>query len=113
MYFAGGTSDAELAQTESSVQDALAPEAETGEGKAVFDVKDLDYQSIWSTVKAATGARDVPPTKEEIEEIRKWEHMKVESEKNRQRNAVIRQKQKDQELMLKKAREDVEALRQR
>ena len=111
VYFAGPPGGAAMAQASLQVHDELAPEAEGGEKRVVFDVKDQDYSSIWSLIKAATGAREVPPTLEQEKEMKKLEDMKVQAEKNRKRNAAIRQKQKDQELMLQKARGEVEMLR--
>lgn len=59
-----------------------------------------------------TGAKEVQASQKEEEEVKKLEQMAVQSVKDRERNAKIRQAKKDQERMLQEARGEVERLRQ-
>ena len=96
----------------SPLDDKHAPAAGEAEKTAVVDVRGLDFKSIWDKVRMMTGAKDVAATEAEQAEIKKLEQMKVTSEKDRVRNATIRQAKKDQERMLQEARGEVERLRQ-
>ncbi|TQB72311.1 hypothetical protein MPDQ_006905 [Monascus purpureus] len=111
VYFAGRATDTAM-QHSSQIKDTHAPPPEANEKTIVLDLKDHDYKSIWNRLKAATGAQDVAATPEETAELQKWEKMRAQSEKDRARVAAIRQAKKDQEMMLKKARGEVEMLRQ-
>ena len=99
-------------QLSSHVKDSHAPQPGSNEKTVVLNVKDQDYKSIWSNLKAATGAQDVAPTAEETAEIQKWEQMRAQSEKDRERVVGIRQAKKEQEMILEKARGEVQKLRQ-
>ena len=112
VYFADRISNAAKAEASPQLEDEHAPQTEGSEQKIAFNVRDQDYESIWSMLKKATGAQDVPPTEDEVKELHKLEEMNERSAIDRQRNADIRQKKKDQELMLQQARGEVEMLRQ-
>ena len=96
----------------SPLDDKHAPAAGEAEKTAVVDVRGLDFKSIWDKVRVMTGAKEVEASNAEEEEVKKWERMRVQSEKDRERNANIRQAKKDQERMLQEARGEVERLRQ-
>ena len=113
IYFAGEqASNAANLNAAKEITDKYAPAPGEAEKAAVVDLKDLDFRGIWRKVKIMTGAKDVAATEAEEAEIRKLEQMKVTSEKDRVRNASIRQAKKDQERMLQEARGEVERLRQ-
>lgn len=94
------------------IKDKHAPAPGEAEKTAVVDLKDLDWKKIWDKVKIMTGAKEVQATEQEEQEMKKWEQMAVQSVKDRERNAKIRQAKKDQERMLQEARGEVERLRQ-
>lgn len=94
------------------VKDTHAPPPQPSEKTTVLDLKDLEWKDIWKKVKTVTGARDVMATPEEVEQLKKYEEMRVKSEQDRVRVLQIRQAKKDQERMLQEARGEVERLRQ-
>lgn len=111
IYFAEQASNA-ASLTASQINDKHAPAPSETEKSAVLDVKDLDYQQIWNKVKMMTGAQEIAATAEEEAELRKYEQLRQQSEKDRVRMAALRQARKDQERMLQEARGEVEKLRQ-
>lgn len=111
VYFAERASSTAAADS-SEINDTHAPAPQSNEKTVVLDVKNHDFKSIWGRLKAVTGAKDVPPTPEELAELEKLEQMNVKSVKDRERIAAIRKAKKDQERMLQKARGEVEMLRQ-
>lgn len=115
IYFAEKLSNAASVSNnsnKSAVDDKYAPAAGETEKKAVVDVRDLDFKKIWDKVRVMTGAKEVEASNAEEEEVKKLERMRVQSEKDRERNLSIRQAKKDQERMLQEARGEVERLRQ-
>ncbi|KAA8649779.1 hypothetical protein EYZ11_009077 [Aspergillus tanneri] len=111
IYFAEQTSNA-ASLNPSTISDKHAPEPSSTEKTAVMDVKNLDYKEIWRKVKLMTGAQEIPATAEEEAELRKYEQMRQQADKDRARVAGIRQAKKDQERMLQEARGEVERLRE-
>lgn len=77
-----------------------------------MDLRDLDWKRIWDKVRVMTGAKEVQASAKEEEEVKKLEQMAVQSVKDQERNAKIRQTKRDQERMLQEARGEVERLRQ-
>lgn len=113
VYFAHEPTSAVMANSaEEAVKDGFAPVPEGGEKRVVLNVRDQDWKGIWGRLQTVTGAGDVEPSKEELDEVKKLEQMREQSSKDRERVGSIRQKKKDQEEMLKKARGEVEMLRQ-
>ncbi|KAF7591389.1 hypothetical protein BBP40_001615 [Aspergillus hancockii] len=98
--------------TAAKIEDKHAPAPESTEKSAVVDLKNLDYQEIWNKVKLMTGAQEVPATPEEEAELKKFEQLRQQSDKDRVRIADMRQAKKDQERMLQEARGEVEKLKQ-
>ncbi|KAI9038162.1 mitochondrial 54S ribosomal protein mL61 [Aspergillus affinis] len=111
IYFAEQVSKA-ASLTASQINDKHAPALSETEKSAVLDVKDLDYKQIWNKVKTMTGAQEIAATAEEEAEVRKFEEMRQQGDKDRVRMAALRQAKKDQERMLQEARGEVERLKQ-
>ncbi|KAB8229723.1 hypothetical protein ETB97_008885 [Aspergillus alliaceus] len=111
IYFAERASNA-ASLTAAKIEDKHAPAPESTEKTAVVDLKNLDYKEIWNKVKTMTGAQDVPATPEEETELKKFEQLRQQSDKDRMRIAAMRQAKKDQERMLQEARGEIEKLKQ-
>lgn len=110
IFFSGAPKSTE--HHNSSIQDKYAPSPAEGEKTIVIDTKDKDYKQIWQKVQEATGAQEIPPTAEEVQQLAGFKEMAIKSEQDRARVAGIRQAKKDQERMLQEARGEVEKLRQ-
>lgn len=111
IYFAERASNA-ASLAAAKIEDKHAPAPESTEKTAVVDLKNLDYKEIWNKVKTMTGAQDVPATPEEETELKKFEQLRQQSDKDRMRIAAMRQAKKDQERMLQEARGEIEKLKQ-
>ncbi|OJJ82821.1 mitochondrial 54S ribosomal protein mL61 [Aspergillus glaucus CBS 516.65] len=112
IYFAENASNAATLNAAKDINDKYAPAAGESEKTAVVDLRDLDWKRIWDKVRVMTGAKEVQASAKEEEEVKKLEQMAVQSVKDQERNAKIRQTKRDQERMLQEARGEVERLRQ-
>lgn len=97
---------------DSSTNDKYAPAPTGNEKTIVIDTKGKDYQQIWQKVQEATGAQEITPAAEDIQQLAEFKQMAIKSEKDRARVAGMIQAKKDQERMLQEARGEVEKLRQ-
>lgn len=113
IYFAGRASSSSAAITGSEkVTDSHAPVPDANEKTAVVNVKDLNYQDIWTRLQAATGAQEVKASAEDEAELNRLQEMGVKSEKDRTRIQARRKEKEDQERMLAEARGEVEKLKE-
>lgn len=112
IYFSENASNAATLNAAKDINDKYAPAAAQSEKTAVVDLRDLDWKRIWDKVRIMTGAKEVQASAKEEEEVKKLEQMAVQSVKDQERNAKIRQTKRDQERMLQEARGEVERLRQ-
>lgn len=104
IYFAEHASNAATLNAAKDINDKYAPAAGESEKTAVVDLRDLDWKRIWDKVRVMTGAKEVQASAKEEEEVKKLEQMAVQSVKDQERNAKIRQTKRDQERMLQEAR---------
>ncbi|KAI9372064.1 CI-B8 domain-containing protein [Aspergillus egyptiacus] len=111
IYFAEKISNAAALKKAEKITDKHAPAPSETEKTAIVDLKHLDYKVIWDQVKMVTGAKEVHATPDEEGELRKFEQLRQQSEKDRKRIAAIRQAKLDQERMLQAARGETEKLK--
>jgi large subunit ribosomal protein MRP49 len=94
-----------------AVADSFAPAPGEEERVVTLDVKGKDVSEIWSQVRDLTKAEEIQPTEEDLKEMEVAEQEMLRSERDRKRMAAIVQAQRDQQAMLRAAREDVQKLR--
>lgn len=91
--------------------DSLAPAPTTSETVSVLNVKEKDESAILKEFCQLTGAQLVKATEEERAEIKNAMEAAERIEISKQQAVERRQKMKDQEAMLRAAKEDVKKLR--
>ncbi|KAL4952632.1 CI-B8 domain-containing protein [Aspergillus filifer] len=111
VYFAERLSNAASVNA-ASTPDEHAPKPSETEKTAVVDVRNLTYTDIWNKFKNMTGAQSISATIEEQAQLKKLDALARKSVKDRARVAAMRQAKLDHEEMLRKAKGEVEALRQ-
>lgn len=111
VYFADKISKAASKSAAKNLDDKHAPPVADGEKAAIVDLKNLAHADIWKKVMMVTGASEVKPSEEDAEELKTLEELRVQSEKDRERVASLRQKKKDHERMLAEARGEADRLK--
>lgn len=111
VYFSKSGENAVAVEGGSKILDSLAPEPLESEKVSTIDVNGRNEMEIWAEFKKLTGAQEVEATEEDLQELERQEQMRRQAEIDRKRVAEIRQAKKNQEAMLKAAREDVQKLR--
>lgn len=111
VYFTNSGEHAVTVKGGSKILDSLAPEPTESEQVTTIDVNGRDEAAIWSEFQRLTGAQEVRATAEDEKGMEEVERLRVKGEADRKRVALYRQTKKDQEAMLRAAKEDVLKLR--
>lgn len=103
----GSPTSSGSAPTTSTSGDKAPSDYSSAERTETIEMTHRTQESIWADLVKVTGARQVEPTREELETLRSLEEHRVRSERDSKLSLEVREKKKREEALLAQARGDV------